>query len=339
MKNKVITSILVASMLAVFLCSCDSLHVGSKSATPQPETVSDGAKLNVVCTVFPQYDWVLQILGEQAKHVNLTLLLDNGVDLHSFQPTAEDIVKVSEADLFIYVGGESDAWVHDVLASAKNKNMIALNLMDLLAENVKQEEIAEGMQAAHASEEGKDAQAEIEYDEHVWLSIKNAMTICNSIADALGSLDKEHADLYHKNCEVYVKQLSALDAEYKQTVSTAARTTLLFGDRFPFRYLVDDYDLTYFAAFVGCSAETEASFKTVTFLAGKVDELALPVVLALEDSDQKIAQTIINNTEAKDQKILVMDSLQSVTSRDLAAGKHYLASMKENLNVLREALN
>ena len=287
-----------------YLCGCSNSNLNSSSGE-QDGISYDGAHLNVVCTIFPQYDWVSCILGEEAQNMNLTLLLDNGVDLHSYQPTAQDIIKISDADIFIYVGGESDAWVNDVLASASNKNMIVLDLMEILSDAVKEEEISEGMQTEGKNDiksDSTDETQEIEYDEHVWLSLKNAEAICNAIADALQSLDNDHFALYNANCEKYVAKLSALDHEYEQTVSNAARASILFGDRFPFRYLADDYNLNYYAAFVGCSAETEASFKTITFLAGKIDELDLPVVLTIENSDQKIAQTIINNTQEKTKK-------------------------------------
>lgn len=287
-------------------------------------------RLQIVATVFPQYDWVRQILGEQEADV--TLLLDNGVDLHSYQPTADDILTVSNCDLFLYVGGESDGWVEDVLAQAANKDMVAINLLDALGSSAKEEEVVEGMESEEEEEEG------IAYDEHIWLSLKNAGTLCQTIADALCKLDADHADTYRANVAAYQQQLAALDGEYQAAVDDAKQKTLLFGDRFPFRYLADDYGLNYYAAFSGCSAETEASFETITFLAGKVDELQLRTVLTLEGSDQKIAQTIIDNTQSKDQQILSMDSMQSVTATRVADGASYLDIMKSNLTALQAAL-
>lgn len=287
-------------------------------------------RLQIVATVFPQYDWVRQILGEQEADV--TLLLDNGVDLHSYQPTVDDILTVSNCDLFLYVGGESDGWVEDVLAQATNKDMVAINLLDALGSSAKEEEVVEGMEADEEEEE------ETAYDEHIWLSLKNAGTLCQTIADALCKLDADHADTYRANLAAYQQQLAALDGEYQAAVDDAKQKTLLFGDRFPFRYLADDYGLNYYAAFSGCSAETEASFETITFLAGKVDELQLRTVLTLEGSDQKIAQTIIGNTQSKDQQILSMDSMQSVTATRVADGASYLDIMKSNLTALQAAL-
>ena len=177
-----------------------------------------------------------------------------------------------------------------------------------------------------------------EKDEHVWLSLKNAKTLVGAIADALQELDPENKDTYAANADAYVKKLSALDADYRAAVAGAAYKTILFGDRFPFRYLVDDYGLSYYAAFAGCSAETEAGFDTITFLAGKVDELGLPCVMTIEGARHKIAETIVQNTAAKNQKVLTMDSMQSTTSKDAANGTTYLSVMEKNLSVLKQAL-
>ena len=181
--------------------------------------------------------------------------------------------------------------------------------------------------------------AEKEYDEHVWLSLKNAETLCNAITDALEEIDPANKDAYATNAASYLEKLAALDGEYQTVVDNAARKTVLFGDRFPFRYLVDDYGLSYYAAFAGCSAETEASFETISFLAGKVDELRLPCVLTIEGAQHKIAETIVQNTAEKNQSILTLDSMQSTTSTDVANGTTYLSVMESNLDVLKQALN
>ena len=321
---------------------------------------SDG-KLKVVATIFPEYDWVMSVIGDNPAKAEVTLLLDSGVDLHNYQPTAADILKISECDLFIYVGGESDGWVNDVLKSANNKNMVVINLLDALGDAVKEEEVVEGMQEEEHDHDHEDADhdhedadhdhedgdhdhdhehgEEPEYDEHVWLSLKNAGILTGSIAEAFCKADPEHADTYKKNAEAYKGKLKTLDEQYRKAVSEANVKTVLFGDRFPFRYLTDDYNLTYYAAFVGCSAETEASFETVIFLAGKMDELSLPAVLTIEGNDHKIAETIVRNTGAKNQKILTMDSMQSTTTKDIKNGTTYLSVMEQNLTVLKEALN
>ena len=266
--------------------------------------------------------------------MDLTMLLDNGVDLHSYQPTADDIMKISDCDLFIYVGGESDAWVEDALKEAVNKDMKVINLLDVLGSSVKEEEVVEGME----EEEEDGAEEEPEYDEHVWLSLRNAKVLCKAIADDLAEIDTENADAYKDNEKAYADKLDELDKKYQETVDAASQKTVLFGDRFPFRYMVDDYGLSYYAAFVGCSAETEASFETITFLAGKTDELGLKNIMTIEKSDQKIAKTIIENTKEKNQGILTLDSMQSTTSDDVKKGATYFSIMESNLNVLQEAL-
>ena len=290
-------------------------------------------KLSIVTTIFPEYDWVKEILGDKADNAEITMLLDNGVDLHSYQPTADDIVRISDCDLFIYVGGESDGWVGDALKNAANKDMKVINLMEVLGDSVKEEETVEGMQ-----EEEHDREEEAEYDEHVWLSLRNAETLCGAISAALQEIDPDNKDAYASNTSAYIGKLSTLDSEYKKAVNAATYKTVLFGDRFPFRYMSDDYGLSYYAAFVGCSAETEASFETISFLAGKVDELNLPCVLTIEGAQHKIAETIVQNTTAKNQKVLTMDSMQSTTSKDVANGTTYLSVMTKNLSVLKEAL-
>ena len=500
---------ITALLLALFMLVAALAGCGKQNDTNQTD------KLSIVTTIFPEYDWVREILGEKADNAEITMLLDNGVDLHSYQPTADDIVKISDCDLFIYVGGESDEWVEDALRNAANRNMKVINLLEVLGDSVKTEESVEGMQEAeHAHdhskevstfedhevqdrslsdwegcwqsaypfaldgtlddafaamaeegemtadeyktyyqngyktditniniegdhiaftyEDGKKVGSDYKYigyyiqnwstgtkaamyrfeavdrtsgapiyiefndhmiesaapehfhirmsnesfdaivdpekswptffpadmtgedlcehmeghghdhgeekDEHVWLSLKNAKTLVGAIADALQELDPDNKDTYAANASAYIEKLSALDGAYQSAVDGAARKTVLFGDRFPFRYLVDDYGLSYYAAFAGCSAESEASFETVSFLAKKVDELKLPCVLTIEGKNHKIAETIVENTAEKNQKILTMDSMQSTTSEDVANGTTYLSVMEQNLSMLKEAL-
>ena len=506
--KKMIPLFLVLTMVVGLLAGC-----GKKNAAEKGE--SDSNKLSVVTTIFPEYDWVKEILGDKADNAEVTMLLSSGVDLHSYQPTADDIVKISDCDLFIYVGGESDKWVDDALKEATNKDMKVIDLLEVLGDSVKTEETVEGMQEtehahdhskevstfedhevqdrslsdwagswqsaypfaldgtlddafaamaeegemtadeyktyyqngyktditniniegdhiAFTYEDGKKVGSDYKYigyyiqnwstgtkaamyrfeavdrtsgapvyiefndhmiesaapehfhirmsnesfdaivdpekswptffpadmtgedlcehmeghghdheeeaDEHVWLSLKNAKTLVTAIADALQELDPDNKDTYAANASAYIEKLSALDGAYQAAVDGAARKTVLFGDRFPFRYLVDDYGLSYYAAFAGCSAESEASFETVSFLAKKVDELKLPCVLTIEGKNHKIAETIVENTAEKNQKILTMDSMQSTTSEDVANGTTYLSVMEQNLSVLKEAL-
>lgn len=323
---------------------CMLLTAGALAGCGEKNKSEKNADLSIVATIFPGYDWVREIMGDEAENADITMLMDNGTDLHSYQPTADDISKISKCDLFIYAGGESDEWVKDALKQAENKDMKVINMIEMLGDSVKTEEVVEGMESEHDhdhDEDGdhNDSDQEVEYDEHTWLSLKNAEMICEAIENDLSSLDPENKDIYKKNSEEYISKLSELDSKYQKTVDDAARKTVLFGDRFPFRYLTDDYGLDYYAAFVGCSAETEASFKTVKFLAEKVDELDLPCVMTIEGSDHKIAETIIRNTADKDQKVLTMDSMQAVTASDLKDGKTYLSVMEKNLEALKEALN
>ncbi len=335
---------IAAILMAGSLCACGSGTDG---------TAVGNDKIQIVTTIFPEYDWVINILGENPADAEVTMLLDNGVDLHSYQPTAEDILKISTCDLFVYVGGESDEWVEDALAEATNNDMVVIDLLNVLGDSVKEEEVVEGMQEEehdHDHEEDEDAgsdedeheheheEGEVEYDEHVWLSLRNAAVFVQSISDSVQNIDPDNAKTYRNNTLAYIEKLNSLDEEYKTVVQNASFHTLLFGDRFPFRYLVDDYGLDYYAAFVGCSAETEASFETISFLAQKVDELGLPAVMTIEGTDHRIAETIVQNTLDKNMQILTMDSMQSTTSRDVQNGTTYLSVMESNLSVLTDAI-
>ena len=417
---KKITALLLALLMLVgALAGC-----GKQNDTNKTD------KLSIVTTIFPEYDWVREILGDKADNAEVTMLLDNGVDLHSYQPTADDIVKISNCDLFIYVGGESDGWVDDALKNATNKNMKVINLLDVLGDSVKTEEVVDGMQETehdHDHDHSKEVST-FEDDEVQDRSLSDwagdwqsayPFVLDGTLEDAFaamaekGEMTAEEYKTYYQNgyktditnidiegdhieftyedsrkvgsnykyvgyyiqnwstgtkaamyrfeaedkdsgapvyiefndhmiepaaAAAYIEKLSALDGEYQAAVDAATYKTVLFGDRFPFRYLVNDYGLSYYAAFVGCSAETEASFETVSFLAKKVDESKLPCVLTIEGAQHKISETIVQNTAEKNQKVLTMDSMQSTTSNDVASGTTYLSVMEKNLSVLKEAL-
>lgn len=328
MKNisKIIKSAFgAAAVLFLLVAINSSLFAKTKKADKK----SKSSKVSIVTTIFPEYDWVRQLLGDKNQNTELTLLLGNGVDLHSYQPSIQDVAKISTADIFIFVGGESDGWVKDALKNAKNKEMIVLNLMEILGDKVKEEEIVEGM-------EGEEEE-EAEYDEHVWLSLKNAKVICEKITEALCQKDSKNTATYQNNLSEYLAQLDELDWVYSAVINNASKDTLIFGDRFPFRYLVDDYNLNYYAAFVGCSAETEASFKTVIFLANKMDELDSNYIFKIESGDDKLAKTIIQNSSKKNAQILVLDSMQSVTSKQ-AEATSYIKIMIENAQTLQKGL-
>lgn len=301
-------------------------------------------KISIVCTTFPQYDWFREIVGKKSDEYDIKFLMSKGTDLHSYQASAEDIAIISNSDLLIYVGGESDKWVRDILED-ESINIRAISLLEVLGNSVKKEEIVDGMEPDdhdHDNEHDHDDHDNRNfygYDEHVWLSLKNAQLIITKIKDALVEIDNKNSEIYTKNYNNYIEKLSELDAEYQKVVDLAETKVVLFADRFPFRYLVDDYGLNYHAAFAGCSAETEASFETIAFLSKKVDDLELKSVLVIENSNQKLANTIIKNTLAKNQNILVMDSLQSVNDKKIKDGYSYLLAMKNNLETLKKALN
>lgn len=331
--KKTISIFLISVMVILCLSACGSQSESSAQAAPE-----EGSGFKIVTTIYPEYDWVMNILGDNPAGAEVILLMDNGVDLHSYQPTAEDIMNITTSDVFVYVGGESDGWAGDALMTS-GESLVAVNLLEALGNAAKEEEVIEGMEAEeHEHEEGEDHEEGPEYDEHVWLSLRNASSLVDSITSALSQADPENSETYIANANAYKEKLAALDAEYEKAVSSAPVKTLLFGDRFPFRYMTDDYGIDYYAAFVGCSAETEASFETVTFLANKLDELGLKSVMTIEGSDQKLANTIIKTSSSGDQQILTLDSIQSVTADDIANGNDYLAKMTNNLEVLKEAL-
>ena len=318
---KKIISVFIAVLITVLtLCSCGT-------------NIEKTDSLSIVCTAFPQYDFVKNIIGSEN---GLTLLLDDGADLHSYEPTAQDIIRIGSADIFIYVGGVSDDWAKGVIKSSNNPDLKAIAIMDMV-DTLKEEYVA-GMQQENHEHEHHDAHTgdHSDEDEHIWLSLKNAATITEALCKTICETDPENSDMYRSNAEKYIFQLKGLDSEYENTVSSAERKEVLFADRFPFRYLTEDYGLTYYAAFAGCSSESEASFETMAFLIDKIKELSLPVILTIEGSDGSLAKTICDSTGAKTS---VLDSCQSVSAADISNGTSYLNIMKSNLEVLREALN
>lgn len=351
-KGFVVKAFLAVTLL---LAAC-----GTKSET-------DGAakKISVIAVTYPQYDWLKNVLGGRADAVDLKLLIKNGADLHSYQPSAQDIAAIAGADMVVYVGGESDEWIEKALAATPKEGRVQINLMEALGDRVKEEEVVEGME--HHHEHGEEAEGhdqehhehakatepveatsehhhhdeeeEVENDEHIWLSLKNAEILVKALAESIAKLDTAHATEYHMNAALYIAKISALDAQYRATMENATLKTILFGDRFPFRYLVDDYGIKYYAAFVGCSAESEASFETITFLAGKMDSLALPAIFTIDGSDGKIARAILNASKnSKNAEVLMLNSMQSVKDEQIKAGADYLSIMRDNLEVLKKAI-
>ena len=327
-------------LVSIFLSAVIICGLLLISACDRTEDVrkSDG-KISVVTTIFPYYDFVRQLAGDK---VDIRLLLSPGSDPHSYEPKPSDITAIENCDIFICNGGESDEWVDGVLSSIENKDVKVMKMMEYVPLRHEQSMDHDHEHDSHEDmdddDEGHDHEEGEEYDEHVWTSMRNASVICDAIAETLEEMDPENKEIYQTNAENYKAKLSTLDQKYQETVDTDRQNTLIFADRFAFRYLVDDYGLNYYAAFSGCSAESEASFKTVTFLAGKLDELGIKTVLTIEKSDDRIAQTVIENTKKKDQKILELNSMQSITSDEIKNGVTYLSVMEDNLKVLKEAL-
>lgn len=326
-------------------------------------------KVSIVATIYPQYDWLKNVLGDRLDAVDLKLLIKNGTDLHSYKPSAQDIAAIASADMVVYVGGESDEWIEKALSATPKAGRVQVNLMEALGDRVKEEEVVEGMEHEHHHEHGEEAEEhehehhehaeehehehhehaeahedhehaeEAENDEHIWLSLKNAEILVRALADAIAKVDSTNATEYHMNAALYVAKISALDAQYRAATDSATLKTILFGDRFPFRYLVDDYGIKYFAAFVGCSAESEASFETVAFLAGKMDSLALPAIFTIDGSNGKIARAVLDaSKKSKDTPVLSLNSMQSVTDAQMQSGTNYLSIMQSNLEVLKKAI-
>ena len=310
-------------------CLCFLMMTGCTTNT------IDNQKIKIVCTTYVQYDWLQQIIGKENSTYDLSLIIKNGVDLHNYQPTVQDIVQISSADLFVCIGGESESWVNDAIKEAKNKDVKMISLMDVLKDHLKEEEHLEGIEEHDHDHEDED---ETEYDEHLWLSLKNAHQAIEFLSNEIQKTDQKQKDIYQKNTENYLKEIDDLQQQYQRTVDASKTKTLVFADRFPFRYLMTDYSLNYYAAFPGCSAETEASFSTVTFLASKIDELDLSYVIVVDQSDKKMAKTIINCTKNKNQKIVTLDSLQAVKQEQIDKGYSYLKAMKHNLKVLKKCL-
>lgn len=291
-------------------------------------SADDDGKISIVATNFPQYDWVKKIVGDIID-MDLTLLNDNGTDLHSFEPTADDIITISECDIFIYIGGESDRWVEDALSQTVNKDMIKINLLECLGDKARHTE--------HMHDDCDDDCTD-SYDEHVWLSLKNAEILCTAIIDGIISLCPDANETLSESLNDYIGQLQLLDDRYTQLFATVSKP-LIFADRFPFLYMHEDYSFEYYAAFSGCSTESEASFDTITFLADKIDSYDIGVIFALKDSDSDIAKTVIAASNSQDVLVYKLNSMQSVSKYDINSGVDYLNAMENNLNVLEAALS
>ncbi len=313
----------ILTAVAVAVLSCAFVACGSDRKN------SDGNedKKVVIATTFPAYDWARNIAGN-SDGIEVRYLVNSNVDLHSYQPSAADLIEYKEADLVICIGGESEEWTKDA-GIDESKLLSLINVVD-----AKEEERVEGMEGEEEEEESKECEEEVEYDEHIWLSLKNAGACSDAIEKKFSDIDPKNAQVYELNLKKYVTDLKALDEEYEDAVSNAKYSTLIFGDRFPFRYLVEDYGLNYYAAFVGCSAETEASFETIVFLANKVDELKVPAICTI--GNRSIAETIAENSNLSSDDIVEFESLQDISNKNSDAS--YLGAMERNLESLKKAL-
>lgn len=309
---------LSAMLLAVclLLCGCNA----------QPEPEHDPSKLQIVCTSFPAYDFAREIAGDKAE---FTLLIKPGAEVHSYEPTPKDMIRIQQSDLFICNGGESEAWVESLVTPELNI-IYMMDCVDIV------EESSEGIYAAdHDHDHDHEHEQEVELDEHVWTSPLNAIKICEAISNELCRLDSKNAEAYKTNFTAYKAQLLSLDREFRQVVRDSGKNTLVFADRFPMRYFALEYGLDCYAAFPGCSSETEPSAKTVAYLIDRVREDNIPAVLYMEFSNQKMADVICEDTGCKK---LPFYSAHSVSAQQFEDGVTYLDLMRIDLNSLKEAL-
>ena len=316
LRNKTIAKTSLAALL--FGAVCVAVFLLAK-----PQTQTD--QLKIVSTIFPGYDFARTIAGDNA---DVTMLIYPGSEIHSYEPSPQDIINIQDSDVFIYVGGESEAWVEKIIANLDTNHTKIVRMMD--AVDLVKEELVEGMEPEHEDED------EVEYDEHVWTSPLNAIKIVESIRDALVNADPQNANFYQTAAADYTKQLTQLDSDIRATLSDTAHHTLIFGDRFPLRYFVEEYNLQYYAAFPGCSDQTEASTATLTFLINKIKSENIKYIFTIELSNQAVARTIATETGAE---ILEFHSLHNISKSDFDSGKTYLQIMHQNLTNLKRALN
>ena len=330
--KKLISIILFSVLMLGALIGC-----AQKNGETTGNSAAEETRVSVVTTIFAPYDFARVITGGNA---DLTMLLPPASESHSYEPSPQDIIKIQNSDIFIYVGGETDSWVEAILKSMDTDKMKIISLLECV--EVVEEEIVEGMQVGHGEDDSEhddedddDHGEEKEFDEHVWTSPKNAKLIVKKIYDTLCEVDAENRDAYSKNTESYLTELDKLDDEFQSVVDSASRRLIVFGDRFPFRYFADAYDLEYFAAFPGCSTETEASAATVAFLIDKINAEDIPVVFHAELSNQKMADIISEGTGAK---ILQLHACHNVSKAEFESGIGYLELMRQNVQNLKEAI-
>ena len=314
---------LFCSLVLLVLTGCGAQSAGQAAGSTSG---GDDGKLQVVSTIFPGYDFARAVCGDDA---DVTLLLPPGAESHSYEPTPQDILTIQNCDLFIYVGGDSDAWVDTILKSI-DQPVNTLKMMDCV--NTLPEETVEGME--NGEEEGTPA-GTVEYDEHVWTAPANAILITQEIGDELQALDPNNADTLKANTDAYVQQLTTLDQDYKDFFATVSNKTIVFGDRFPLRYFAEEYGLTYYAAFPGCSTQTEPSAATVAFLTDKVKEEKISTVYYIEFSNHLVADSIAEATGAG---TALFDSCHNVSQQEMDSGATYVSIMRQDLEMLKQTM-
>lgn len=320
--------LLALALILTFCFGCVSCTKAEKSE-----------KISVVCTLFPQYDWLREIIGD-SDAIELSLIIQNGTDAHSYQPTAADIMKISNADMIVYVGGDSDLWVKEALERAKNDNIIKFEMAE--CEGVELHNISSASEGHNHGEEehSHSGHNHGSLDEHLWLSLHNAEAICRRLGEELVALDENNAEKYEENAERYIEKIKRLDGEYEKAVEAAEEENkfVLFCDRFPFVYLLEDYGVEYSAAFEGCSADVDADFATVLRLIKEADEHSLTSIAVSESANMKLADTVKNSSKSNIEKIIVFNSLQAVNKGQIDKGLTYFSVMEENLRALKESI-
>ncbi|MDD7201611.1 MAG: metal ABC transporter substrate-binding protein [Sphaerochaetaceae bacterium] len=322
MRKPVLATLCVALASALALSSCMK---GKSSRSPEARAGSP-RKLSVVCTNFPCYDFARQVVGQEAE---VRMLLRPGAESHSYEPSPSDIITIQNCDLFVFVGGDSDEWVGDILSSMDLSHMALFKLMDQV--QTVEEELSEGMES-----EEDDDEAEVEMDEHVWTSPSNAMTIVENLAEVIASLDPEHARAYQRNAASYIARIQKVDDDFHKVVAEGKRREIIVADRFPFRYFCDEFGLSYYAAFPGCSTKVQPSAKTVVFLTRKVEEEGIPVVFYIELSNERMADAVAESTGVR---TMLLHAVHNVSDSDFQSGASYVSLMEGNVVALREALN
>jgi zinc transport system substrate-binding protein len=324
--KKIIACLMAALILMTGLTACSGKNGSSQESN---KAAANEKKLSIVCTNFPEYDFVRQIVGDSA---DITMLLKPGAESHTFEPTPADIITIQNSDLFVYVGGDSDKWVDGILESMDQSTMRLFKLMECV--NLVEEELVEGMQP----EENEKAESEEgpELDEHVWTSPANAIKIVQKLSDTICELYTADQNTIKANTADYLKKLQKLDDDFRDVISNAGRKEIIVGDRFPFRYLCEEFGLSYYAAFPGCSTDTEANASTVAFLIDKVKSDHIPVVFHIELSNEQMCNSICEATGAKSE---LLNAVHNVSDSDFKTGVTYIDLMEHNVEVLKEALN